>query len=130
MAGDDFVWFDDVRVRFENWRLVCVVGELVVPLPLTLLHPDCRLAKDGDVGRLGVPEVVGSAARTLLDRLGPFVDLGAEAAARAPAPNAPLLSYAVLPLRCRARTASPTTRGRPAVPHPPSRVVCSPGGAG
>ena len=55
MAGNDFVWFDDVRVRFEDMRLVCVVGDLVVPLPVVLLHPKCRLAKDSDVGRLGVP---------------------------------------------------------------------------
>src|SRR5205823_7507746 len=32
-----------------------VVAGRVVPLPVAILHPDCRLAADGDVGRLGVP---------------------------------------------------------------------------
>ena len=34
---------------------MCVVGGRVVPLPLVILHPDCNLAADGDIGRLGVP---------------------------------------------------------------------------
>jgi len=39
----------------EDMRLLCVVAGRVVPLPVAILHPDCRLAADGDVGRLGVP---------------------------------------------------------------------------
>ena len=35
--------------------LKCVVTGHVVPLPVVILHPDCTLAADGDVGRLGVP---------------------------------------------------------------------------
>ena len=50
-----YVWFDGVRVFAEDMRLLCVVGGRLVPLPVAILHPDCRLAADGDVGRLGVP---------------------------------------------------------------------------
>ena len=50
-----YLWFDGVRVFAEDMRLLCVVAGRVVPLPVALLHPDCRLAADGDVGCLGVP---------------------------------------------------------------------------
>jgi len=49
------LWFDGVRVVAEDMWLKCVVAGRVVPLPVAILHPDCRLAADGDVGRLGVP---------------------------------------------------------------------------
>jgi hypothetical protein len=57
MAGpsNGYVWFDDVRVFLHGAQLMCIVGNTVVPLPVVLLHPDCTLAGDGDVGRLGVP---------------------------------------------------------------------------
>jgi hypothetical protein len=32
-----------------------IVNGKRVPLPVTILHPDCMLEKVGDVGRLGVP---------------------------------------------------------------------------
>jgi len=50
-----YLWFNGVRVFAEDMRLLCVVAGRVVPLPVAILHPDCRLAADGDVGRLGVP---------------------------------------------------------------------------
>jgi len=50
-----YLWFNGVRVFAEDMRLLCVVGGRLVPLPVAILHPDCRLAADGDVGRLGVP---------------------------------------------------------------------------
>ena len=49
------LWFDGVRVVAEGMWLKCVVAGRVVPLPVVILHPDCTLAGDGDVGRLGVP---------------------------------------------------------------------------
>ena len=52
---EHFVWFEDVHVMQERLRLMCVVAGRVVPLPVVILHPDCTLAADGDVGRLGVP---------------------------------------------------------------------------
>ena len=52
---EHFVWFEDVHVMQERLRLMCVVAGRVVPLPVVILHPDCTLAGDGDVGRLGVP---------------------------------------------------------------------------
>jgi len=53
--GKGYLWFEDVRVVAENMRLLCVVAGHVVPLPVAILHPDCRLGADGDAGRLGVP---------------------------------------------------------------------------
>jgi hypothetical protein len=51
-----YVWFDRVRVASDSvLALHCIVNERKVPLPLALLHPECRLRKAGDVGRLGVP---------------------------------------------------------------------------
>ncbi len=50
-----YLWFDGVRVFAEDMRLMCVVGGRVFPLPVVILHRDCRLAADSDVGRLGVP---------------------------------------------------------------------------
>ena len=57
MAEDrrGYLWFDGAHVVAENMRLMCVVAGRVVPLPVVILHPDCTLAGDGDVGRLGVP---------------------------------------------------------------------------
>jgi len=57
MAEDrrGYLWFDGAHVVAENMRLMCVVAGRVVPLPVVILHPDCTLAADGDVGRLGVP---------------------------------------------------------------------------
>jgi len=54
-TSDGYVWFDGVRVFLKEWQLMCAVDDKVVPLPVVLLHPDCTLAEDGDVGRLGVP---------------------------------------------------------------------------
>jgi hypothetical protein len=56
MRRDEFVWFDNARVVYQSLQLLCVVGEKVVPLPMAILHPKCKLAQDGDVGRLGVPK--------------------------------------------------------------------------
>ena len=53
--SNGFVWFDDVRVFLRDWRLMCAVNGQVVPLPVLLLHPDCTLSGDGDVGRLAYP---------------------------------------------------------------------------
>ena len=50
-----YLWFEDARVVQERLRLLCVVAGRIVPLPVVILHPDCRLAGAGDVGRLGVP---------------------------------------------------------------------------
>ena len=57
MAGpsDGYVWFDNVRVFLDGLQLMCAVDGKAVPLPIMILHPDCTLAGDGDVGRLGVP---------------------------------------------------------------------------
>jgi hypothetical protein len=57
MAGtsNGYVWFDDCRVFLDGLQLMCAVDGKVVPLPVVLLHPDCTLEADGDVGRLGVP---------------------------------------------------------------------------
>jgi hypothetical protein len=57
MDGEDYyVWFDDVHVVIANpMRLMCDVAGRRVPLPTAVLHPDCTLRQDGDVGRLGVP---------------------------------------------------------------------------
>jgi len=54
-SNNGYVWFDDVRVFLRDWQLMCAVDGKVVPLPVLLLHPDCTLSGDGDVGRLGVP---------------------------------------------------------------------------
>ena len=66
---EHFVWFEDVHVVQERLRLMCVVAGRVVPLPVVILHPDCRLAAAGDVGRLGVPRW-WAAERGLLLRAG------------------------------------------------------------
>ena len=66
---EHFVWFEDARVVQKDLRLHCVVGDRVVPLPVVILHPDCRLAAAGDVGRLGVPRW-WAAERGLLLRAG------------------------------------------------------------
>ena len=52
-----YVWFDGVRVehRANELGLCCVVNGKTVPLPVVILHPDCKLEQAGDVGRLGVP---------------------------------------------------------------------------
>ncbi|TMJ93526.1 MAG: hypothetical protein E6G67_12140 [Actinobacteria bacterium] len=50
-----YLWFDGARVVAWNMQPMCVVAGRVVPLPVVILHPDCRLSADGDVGRLGVP---------------------------------------------------------------------------
>ena len=55
-AGGEYLWFEDVRVFTQDMRLLCGVAGHVVPLPVAILHPDCRLAAAGDVGRLGVPK--------------------------------------------------------------------------
>src|SRR2546422_5464422 len=47
--------FDGVRVVAKDMQPMCVVAGRVVPLPVVILHPDCTLSVDGDVGRLGVP---------------------------------------------------------------------------
>lgn len=54
-SSDGFVWFDDVRVVLDGLQPMCVVAGKTVPLPVIILHPDCALAEEGDVGRLGVP---------------------------------------------------------------------------
>jgi len=66
---EHFVWFEDARVVQKGLRLHCVVGDRTVPLPVVILHPDCRLAAAGDVGRLGVPRW-WAAERGLLLRAG------------------------------------------------------------
>jgi hypothetical protein len=53
--GDGYVWFEDCRVFLDSLQLKCAVDGKIVPLPVLLLHPDCTLGEDGDVGRLGVP---------------------------------------------------------------------------
>ena len=53
--SDGYVWFEDCRVFLDGLQLMCAVDGKVVPLPVVLLHPDCTLAGDGDMGRLGVP---------------------------------------------------------------------------
>jgi hypothetical protein len=53
--ADGYVWFEDVRVFLDGLQLMCAVGDKVVPLPVVILHPECTLSGDGDVGRLGVP---------------------------------------------------------------------------
>ena len=50
-----YLWFEGARVVARDMRLMCIVANRVVPLPVVILHPDCTLASDGDVGRLGVP---------------------------------------------------------------------------
>ncbi len=55
MADGSYLWFEGVHVFARDMRLLCAVDGRVVPLPVAILHPDCRLAADGDVGRLGVP---------------------------------------------------------------------------
>ena len=55
MADGSYLWFEGVHVFVRYMRLLCAVYGRVVPLPVAILHPDCRLAADGDVGRLGVP---------------------------------------------------------------------------
>ncbi len=45
-----YLWFNGVRVFAEDMRLLCVVAGRVVPLPVAILHPDCRLAADGMSG--------------------------------------------------------------------------------
>ncbi|HWP66540.1 MAG TPA: hypothetical protein VNO26_11555 [Candidatus Limnocylindria bacterium] len=64
---DEYVWFDDVRVVGDGFELQCIVNGKQVPLPVVILHPDCKLAKPGDVGRLGVP-AVWAAERALIPR--------------------------------------------------------------
>jgi len=55
MADGSYLWFEGVHVFARDMRLLCAVDGRVVPLPVAILHPDCQLAADGDVGRLGVP---------------------------------------------------------------------------
>ena len=55
MADGSYLWFEGVHVFARDMRLLCTVAGRVVPLPVGILHPDCRLAGAGDVGRLGVP---------------------------------------------------------------------------
>ena len=51
-----YVWFDDVRVESDgHFGIHCIVNGKQVPLPIAILHRNCRLRKPGDVGRLGVP---------------------------------------------------------------------------
>ena len=54
-GGERYLWFDGVRVVAKDMQLMCVVAGRIVPLPVVILHPDCTLSTDGDVGRLGVP---------------------------------------------------------------------------
>src|SRR5678815_4585236 len=56
--GMRYVWFDRVVVVRSPTGLSCecIVDDKRVPLPVAILHPDCRLEKAGDTGRLGVPE--------------------------------------------------------------------------
>ena len=54
-SPNGYVWFENVRVFLRDFQLMCAVEGKVVPLPVVLLHPDCTLEADGDVGRLGVP---------------------------------------------------------------------------
>ena len=51
----EYVWFDDARVVAADVELFVVVDGRILPLPIVILHPDCALTGDGDVGRLGVP---------------------------------------------------------------------------
>ena len=53
-----YVWFDGVEIIHSEASLNphCVVNEILVPLPIMILHPDCKLRKAGDKGRLGVPK--------------------------------------------------------------------------
>jgi len=51
----DYVWLEDVHVVLEGLWPFCLVAGRLVPLPIVILHPDCRLAEVGDMGRLGVP---------------------------------------------------------------------------
>ena len=51
----DYIWFEDARVVLDGLWLGCIVAGRSVPLPIVILHPDCRLAEVGDMGRLGVP---------------------------------------------------------------------------
>jgi hypothetical protein len=50
-----YVWFDNVRVEGRPDGLFCYVNGRRLPLPVVILHPDCKLSGNGDVGRLGVP---------------------------------------------------------------------------
>ena len=54
-GADRYLGFDGVRVVAKDMQPMCVVAGRVVPLPVVILHPDCTLSVDGDVGRLGVP---------------------------------------------------------------------------
>ena len=52
----EYVWFDDARVVAADLELFSSSWTAVsLPLPIVILHPDCALTGDGDVGRLGVP---------------------------------------------------------------------------
>jgi hypothetical protein len=53
----DYVWFDQAEVvRSElGFTPECLVNGKRVPLPVAILHRECRLEKVGDKGTLGVP---------------------------------------------------------------------------
>src|SRR5437016_9344299 len=53
--GKGYVWFENCHVFSKDMRLLVAWDGRIVPLPVAILHPDCRLAASGDVGRLGVP---------------------------------------------------------------------------
>src|SRR5438093_13213266 len=53
--GKGYVWFENCHVFSKDMRLLAAWDGRIVPLPVAILHSDCRLAASGDVGRLGVP---------------------------------------------------------------------------
>src|SRR3989442_8295812 len=59
--GDPYVCRTRTPRRPRHGRLLVAWDGRIVPLPVAILHPDCRLAVSGDVGHLGVPRRWASA---------------------------------------------------------------------
>jgi hypothetical protein len=69
--GKGYVWFENCHVFSKDMRLLVAWDGRIVPLPVAILHPDCRLA--ASVGRLGVPRRWASGtSRTVLASRSPF----------------------------------------------------------